>query len=201
MRRCGNVLASNSTSSRASSGSSHALRVSRRALAPPANDESDRVHLRHREAPSARDEGSGLAERWPRDGFQAPSRRRAHVATPQRSRAHAARAGWRPLPRWRTRRTRRRVRLDIETDRDGEEIEEDEPGETSAEGRRLISRSSTTSDDISTYRADGTVGLHACRARDVAPARARVHGEEGKDLREQAECAFRHGPCFVAARV
>jgi hypothetical protein len=41
------------------------------------------------------------------------------------------------------------VAMPIETDRDCDKVDEDEPRETSEEGRRLISSSSTTRGDIS----------------------------------------------------
>ena len=77
-------------SRQARQGLGHAHRVLRlpgRALAASANDESDRVELRDREAPHQGHQGRRLEEGRARDGLQAARRRPGALAALQRSRA------------------------------------------------------------------------------------------------------------------
>ena len=68
------------------------LRLPRRALAPPTNDEPDRVELRDRQAAHQGHQGRRLQEGRARDGLQAARRRPGALAALQRPRARHRRA-------------------------------------------------------------------------------------------------------------
>jgi len=64
------------------------LRLPRRALDPPTDDQSDRVHLRHRKTSAAGHEGTGLEGRRGGDGVQTHRVRPTPLASRQRPAAH-----------------------------------------------------------------------------------------------------------------
>jgi putative transposase len=73
------------------------LRLPRRALAPPTNNEPDREQLRDRQAAHQGHQGRRLQEGRARDGLQAPGRRLGALAAVQRPRAHRRRASRREV--------------------------------------------------------------------------------------------------------
>ena len=79
----------------------HLLRLPRRALAAPADLERNRVTLRDRATPPARDEGRGLTDEGAPDGLQAARHGTGAMATAQRCASPTARPGWRPFRGWR----------------------------------------------------------------------------------------------------
>ena len=84
------------------------LRLPRRALDPPAHDESDRVDLRHRPAPDQDHQGPGLPGRRTRHGVQADRGRPGPLARGQRAPPGRARPRRRDVRERQTRRTTRR---------------------------------------------------------------------------------------------